>query len=63
MSTNKDKLVKEKMADIIFSYAAVSHVENINEDIENGCVNEIENPYQEELNNKIEVLLHRRKTG
>lgn len=54
---NIEKVKNEKLADIIFTYAGVCHVDNINEDIENGCDNDITNPNQKELDQKIETLI------
>ena len=60
---NIEKLKNEKIADVIFTYAGVCHVDNINEDIENGCDNDITNPNQKELDQTIEALIkdYRRK--
>lgn len=54
---NKEKLIKEKVSDIIFTYAGVCHVDNINEDIEYGCDNDITNPNQKELDQTIGNLI------
>lgn len=54
---NKEKFIKEKVADIIFTYAGACHVDNINEDIENGCENDIANPKQKELDQTIETII------
>lgn len=58
MSTdNIEKLKNEKITDIIFTYAGVCHVDNINEDIKNGCDDDITNPNQKELDQTIEALI------
>lgn len=54
---NMGKLKNEKIADIIFTYAGVCHIDNINEDIENSCDNDITNPDQKELDQTIEGLI------
>lgn len=54
---NKEKLVNEKITDIIFAYTGACHVDNINENIENGCDNDITNPNQKELDQTIETLI------
>jgi hypothetical protein len=54
---NIEKLKNEKLADIIFTYAGICHVDNINEDIENGCDNDITNPNQKGLDQTIKALI------
>lgn len=47
----------EKITDIIFTCSGICHVDNINEDIENGCDNGISNPNQKELDQTIKALI------
>ncbi len=47
----------EKIGNIIFTYAGIYHVDNINEDIGNGCDKDITNPNQKELDQTIKALI------
>lgn len=51
---NKDNQINKKIDDAVFSYVGACHIDNINQEVELNNQNLIVNPYQKELDKKIQ---------